>query len=142
MAVYYAIEWSGGSVINLGQRLLAYGINDAGQVVGVAATATEWSGGSVINLGALPGSVGNSAAGINSAGQVVGLQLLTRPRTLDLGDDAGGLRRLGLSRLSSSQSGRRCLAHDVSASSTRFQMRSELAALSFPRKRESRVVRP
>ena len=77
--LFYAAEWSGGSVINLRglpggplpiSQAQAYGINDAGQVVGVSLLnhdyATEWSGGSVINLGE------GIAYGINDAGQVVG----------------------------------------------------------------------
>ena len=55
----------------------AYGINNAGQVVGYRvsaglATATEWSDGSIISLGSLPGSTSSVANGINDAGQAVG----------------------------------------------------------------------
>ena len=77
-----ATEWSGGSVINLGAPpgstySDAYGINDAGQVVGYSAgpgvpSATEWNGGSAINLGGLPGATYSFANGINDAGQAVG----------------------------------------------------------------------
>jgi uncharacterized membrane protein len=46
-----ATEWSGGKVINLPGLTIsqAYGINDAGQVVGFSGgiRATEWSGGKV-----------------------------------------------------------------------------------------------
>ena len=71
--------WSAGSVIDLGGLpgftfSEAFGINDAGQVVGfsqvgVAQYATEWSGSTIINLG---GDVDSEALGINNAGQVVG----------------------------------------------------------------------
>jgi probable HAF family extracellular repeat protein len=68
----HAIEWSGGSVIDLGPGS-AHGINDAGQVVGVSsAGATEWSGGSVIDLPNVPGSTFGVASAINDVGQVVG----------------------------------------------------------------------
>jgi uncharacterized membrane protein len=81
--IFYATEWSGDSVINLGGLpgsglSQALGINDAGQAVGFSivggvAYATEWSGGSVINLGGLPGFRTESFAyGINDAGQAVG----------------------------------------------------------------------
>jgi probable HAF family extracellular repeat protein len=84
--VFYATEWSGGSVIELGglpgsTDSGAAGINDAGQVVGFSVVdgtdvfAIEWDGGSVINLGGLPGSVDSSASAINNAGQVVGSSL-------------------------------------------------------------------
>ena len=81
-AQYYATEWSGGKVINLGgmpgsTSSVAEGINNAGQAVGVSIVrgvdyATEWSGGKVINLGGLPGSTFSAAYGINNAGQAVG----------------------------------------------------------------------
>jgi probable HAF family extracellular repeat protein len=69
----YATEWSAGSVINLGLGE-AFGINNAGQAVGVGSlnTAAEWSGGSVINLANLPGAIGSTASDINDAGLVVG----------------------------------------------------------------------
>lgn len=73
----FATEWSNGTVINLGglpgsTRSEAYGINDAGQVVGFSVVngvdyATEWSNGQIINLG---GGIGYA---INNAGQVVGI---------------------------------------------------------------------
>jgi probable HAF family extracellular repeat protein len=82
-----ATEWSGGGAINLGSLSgstdsAAYGINDAGQVVGYSVVAglgifaTEWSDGSFINLGRLPGSSGSLAYGINDAGQVVGYSIV------------------------------------------------------------------
>ena len=77
-AQFYAVEWSGGSIIDLGglpgsQESVATGINSAGQVVGYSWVgnieyAVEWSGGSVINLGL------GAASGINDAGQVVGVR--------------------------------------------------------------------
>ena len=74
--VEYATEWSGGSVINLGnlQGSFAEDINDAGQVVGatLAGAAIEWSGGSIIDLGNPAGSTDSTASGINNAGQIVG----------------------------------------------------------------------
>jgi hypothetical protein len=64
LGVDHAVEWSGGSVIDLGGLPSSTGsaagsINDVGQVVGVSLfggveVATEWSGGSVIDLGGLP----------------------------------------------------------------------------------------
>ena len=59
----FATEWSNGTIINLGglpgsTRSEAYGIKDAGQVVGFSVVngvdyATEWSSGQVINLSRL-----------------------------------------------------------------------------------------
>ena len=83
----YAIEWSGGKVINLGSlpgspNSFALSINDAGQVVGYSefadgtVEATEWSGGTVIDLG--PGE----AASINDAGQVAGYSEVAPPVTV------------------------------------------------------------
>ena len=65
----------------------AFGINDAGQVVGVEYSAagthgyaTEWSGGSVITeLGLLPGTRASDAFGINDAGQAVGVSEFPTP---------------------------------------------------------------
>jgi len=60
----------------------AYGINDAGQVVGLSVAesgggavseyATEWSGGTAMKLGALSNSSGGVAFAINNAGTAVG----------------------------------------------------------------------
>ena len=73
---WYATEWSGGSVTNLGPGF-AYAINDAGAVVGLSAGyAAEWSGGSVINLGGLPESTGSEALAINASGQVAGFSIV------------------------------------------------------------------
>jgi uncharacterized membrane protein len=78
-------------VINLGGlpgslNNYAYGINDAGQVVGYGGAgdtgyATEWSGGSVIALGGLAGSTTSVAWAINNAGQVVGQDRSATPHT-------------------------------------------------------------
>jgi probable HAF family extracellular repeat protein len=74
-----AAEWSSGNVIILepsGLESVAYGINDAGQVVGRTGggviVPTEWSGGNVIILGSSDGLGGGVASGINDAGQAVG----------------------------------------------------------------------
>ena len=67
----YAVEWSGGSVINLGPGQ-AYGINNIGQVVGVSygVGAVEWSDGKVI---ALPGPSGGAPPlSINDLGRLGG----------------------------------------------------------------------
>jgi hypothetical protein len=83
-SVIYATEWSGGSVIILGNLPgstdgTALAINDAGRAVGYSfidsspfTTATEWSGGNATNLGGLPGSGFSEAFSINDAGQAVG----------------------------------------------------------------------
>ena len=79
--------WSGGSTINLGSleglNGAAFGINNAGQVVGWSNTAsanggaigaTLWSGSSIINLNTFlpPGNVDPAYAyGINNLGQIV-----------------------------------------------------------------------
>lgn len=74
------------AVIDLGAATLAYGLNDAGDVVGVAlptkggsfspgvAHAVRWSGAGAarIDLAALPGSRSSVAFGINDAGVAVG----------------------------------------------------------------------
>jgi hypothetical protein len=84
--IQYPIEWSGGSVVNLGGPpgpiSYAYGINDAGQAVGVSGNdyATEWSDSQVINLGKLlynpiGRGVTSVATSINDAGLVVGRAL-------------------------------------------------------------------
>jgi probable HAF family extracellular repeat protein len=56
----------------------AYGVNDAGQVVGYSTLAVSgvrgflWSGGSLTDLGTLPGSTNSYGTDLNEAGQVVG----------------------------------------------------------------------
>jgi len=64
-----------------GSNSRAYGINDAGQVVGISNShAFLWDDGEIIDLGMLPGPAGYSVAhSINDAGQVVGFS----------GNDAG-----------------------------------------------------
>ncbi|HEY9606926.1 MAG TPA: DUF3466 family protein, partial [Allocoleopsis sp.] len=76
----HAVLWSNGKVTDLGTlggtSSSAYGINDAGQVVGTAATSSGshaflWSNGMMKDLGTLDGN--NSwAYGINNREQVVG----------------------------------------------------------------------
>jgi uncharacterized membrane protein len=74
--VYYATEWSGGRVLNLGVGQ-AGGVNDIGQVVGKSGgVATEWTGGSVITLGTLQGTTSSAAYGINNVGQIVGYSIV------------------------------------------------------------------
>jgi uncharacterized membrane protein len=83
----HAVEWSGGSIIKLGDlpgiafASVAYSINDAGQAAGYIQTsqAAEWSGGGAINLGLLPGATYGAALGINGAGQVVGFSFVQPP---------------------------------------------------------------
>lgn len=55
---------------------IAFGINDAGQVVGVSGgIATIWNGTTPTALDALPGGTGSGAHAINNAGQVVGASI-------------------------------------------------------------------
>ena len=81
--VAYAVEWSGGNVLNLGglpgsEASSALSISDAGQIVGYSyngpyyPNAAEWSGGAAINLGGLPGVLVSEANSINDFGVVVG----------------------------------------------------------------------
>ena len=61
-----------------GKWSFAYGINNAGQVVGYSFTsdnsthATLWNGGAPIDLGTLPGGTSSFAHAINNGGQIVG----------------------------------------------------------------------
>jgi probable HAF family extracellular repeat protein len=57
----------------------AYGINNAGQIVGVSAVtggttshAALWQNGTMTDLGTLPGTNESSASAINQAGEIVG----------------------------------------------------------------------
>ena len=79
----YAFLYSGSTVQSLGtipggHSSLATGVNDAGQVVGVAVPSSGgshaflYSGGTMKDLGTLPGDTASYARGINDAGQVVG----------------------------------------------------------------------
>src|SRR5205085_3220595 len=76
---HHSFLYSGGTMTDLGFNT-AYGINNAGQVVGSAfgsysinVHAFISSGGQMTDLGTLDGGVGESQAyGINNAGQVVG----------------------------------------------------------------------
>ena len=78
-----AFRWQAGTMTELptlgGATAVAHGINDAGQIVGIASNgaasrAVIWEGGTVRDLGAVDGSAttGARAWGINEAGDVVG----------------------------------------------------------------------
>ena len=77
-----ATEWSVGGITVLpgfpgASASAAYGVNDAGQVVGSSSVggvvyATEWSDGHIINLGLPPGSTFGVAYNISDHGQAVG----------------------------------------------------------------------
>lgn len=61
-----------------GSTSYGYGINNNGQVVGMAVNsagqfrAALWSNGAIVDLGTLPGHTASSARAINDAGQIVG----------------------------------------------------------------------
>ncbi len=78
--------WNGGPTVDIGtlpggSTSFAFGINAAGQVVGLSSTdgpfgdgAFLWTpGAGIMGLGMLPGDVGSVAAAINDAGQIVGV---------------------------------------------------------------------
>jgi probable HAF family extracellular repeat protein len=79
----HAYVYSGGVTKDIGSLggypIYPYGINNSGQVVGSAATASGaghaflYSGGAMTDLGTLPGDISSYAAGINDGGQVVGV---------------------------------------------------------------------
>ena len=82
-----AVEWSGGSIRNLGGLpgsvgSVANAINDGGQAAGYSdlsdgtLRATEWGIDSIINLDGLSGSTSSVASRINDAGQVVGYSVV------------------------------------------------------------------
>jgi probable HAF family extracellular repeat protein len=74
----HATVWNGSTITDLGIDTYAFGINDTGQVVGIASDsgvtrATLWNGITATTLGSLGSSGGSSAAyAINNAGVVVG----------------------------------------------------------------------
>ena len=79
-SVQQAWSWSGGALTSLGtlggSASGAFGINNAGVIIGEAATATEshafsYSGGTMTDLGTLGGSQ-STAYGLNEAGDIVG----------------------------------------------------------------------
>ena len=92
----HAVEWSGGSIIDLGADSQANAINNAGLVVGTdAGGAVEWSGGGVIHL------EGDAAFGVNDLGQVVGQSSISgKPRAIEWSNgnviDLGGLPELNI----------------------------------------------
>ncbi|TSA58272.1 MAG: DUF3466 family protein [Methylophilaceae bacterium] len=75
---HHAVLWSNGNITDLGQNgSSAWGINDAGQVVGGANVnssyhAILWTNGVASDLGTLNGDNVSTAYGINSTGQIVG----------------------------------------------------------------------
>ena len=81
-ALYQAFLYSGGTMTGLGTlggaSSEAYGINNAGQVVGVADTASGhqlaflYSGGTMTNLGSIAPNSFSVALAINNAGQITG----------------------------------------------------------------------
>jgi len=76
----------------------AYGINDAGQVVGRASTrrgsnAVLWEAGEIVNLGTLGGDT-STAYAINSKGQIVGDSMVGQGTHAFLWD-SGGMKDLG-----------------------------------------------
>jgi probable HAF family extracellular repeat protein len=87
--VIHAFSWSGGTMTDIGtlgvggspDGSTAYGINDAGQIVGLnfmnvlsGGTAVVWSGGTITSLDTVLGGGFSSAYDINNAGQIVGLR--------------------------------------------------------------------
>jgi probable HAF family extracellular repeat protein len=79
-----AFLYSSGAALDLGTLpggswAAAYGINDAGQVVGTAGDAAGdsraflCSGGTMLDLGALSGGSNSAANAINASGQIVGM---------------------------------------------------------------------
>src|SRR5262249_18509216 len=78
----HAFRWDDGVREDLGVlpghvSSAAFGINEAGQVVGESSDgsvtrAVRWDGPAMVDLGVLPGQASSSAGDINNAGQVVG----------------------------------------------------------------------
>src|SRR3989454_7555641 len=101
----HAVLWQGGQITDLGSlgghSGSAYGINDAGQVVG-STLATDgfmhaflWQAGTMTDLGGLPGYQFSIAWDINDAGQVVGSSTGADGITHAVLWQDGGVRDLG-----------------------------------------------
>ncbi len=143
--VSHAIEWSDGSVINLdpdSSSSIALASTTPGRwsdkgIDGIG-TATSGTGGGIIALGAASRLPRSSGRGINDLGQVVGTTALRAasadPRTLDLGNDAGGLRRLGPEPAIAEPKPAARFEHTtfVAVSSTRFQMEIGVGGVVIP----------
>ena len=107
-AIQHAVLWGSGGIVDLGDldpmwpnHSAAYGINDAGQVVGGSYTdipgqfhAFRWQGGGMQDLGTLGGEV-SSAEAINEVGHVVGSSRLAGNTTTRAFLWDGGMQDLG-----------------------------------------------
>jgi probable HAF family extracellular repeat protein len=96
------VAWTlqGSTATNLptlgGASAEAWGVNDAGQIVGAADTtvaqvthAALWRSGTVRDLGGLPGGMFSEAVSVNASGVAVGFSTLAETQdgmTLDFGD--------------------------------------------------------
>jgi probable HAF family extracellular repeat protein len=113
---YHAFLWSSGTMLDLGTlggpTSLGFGINNSGQVVGSADTASNttraflYSGGSMQDLGTFGGTF-STANGINASGQVTGFArtsgdaathafLYTGGAMQDLGTPPGAINSYGM----------------------------------------------
>ena len=85
----HAFLWQQGKMTDLDTGLYsgssAYGLNNAGQIVGVnGGHAALWQNGNYTDLGTLPNQQGSVAVAINSKGQAVGSSMPANP-TVSLG---------------------------------------------------------